>query len=113
MEYKINTPKLPEIRCLYALWIHDRVYVGATTNLRKRMANHRSKSKRSIKWLYRAMRKCGLDNVRLEFKEITDEYAMLFEEEGKLIKEMYDKGVKMFNYNYIDEIGILRRLKDD
>ena len=109
--YKLNTPRLPEVKCVYALWIHDRVYIGATENLRKRMASHRSSSKRSIKWLYRAIRKCGLDNVRLEWKEITDEYAMLFEEEGRLIKEMYDKGTPLFNHNYINEIGQLITIK--
>ena len=109
--YKLNTPKLPEVKCVYALWVGNRCYVGATTNLRKRMASHRSSSKRSFRWLYRAIRKCGLDNVRLEWKEITDEYAMLFEEEGRIIKDLYDRGTPLFNHNYIDEIGQLRKLK--
>lgn len=79
--------------------INNKVYIGLTTlMLSQRWKKHLQDCKNCSRPLYKAMRKYGLDNFKIEQIDTTDDFTKLGELERKYIKE-YNSTNQEFGYN--------------
>ena len=78
--------------------INDKIYIGITTDYKKRWREHRCSSKKSEKPLYRAMRKYSFDNFKMEIICIKNSWNDIAVIETKMIKK-YDSANMKKGYN--------------
>ena len=67
--------------------INDKIYIGITTDYKKRWREHRCASKTSEKPLYRAMRKYSFDNFKMEIICEKNSWNEIAEFEIRMIKK--------------------------
>jgi group I intron endonuclease len=83
--------------------VNDCIYIGSTcAKLSERMRGHRCACKNPVSPFYKKMKEVGVEYFRIILvKEFPcDNYEQLLAEEYRVMKEMKDNGIELYNINF-------------